>query len=415
MNESSASALRNPGYRLQLSTYVLAMMADNIEHVISYWVMFQKFHSTWLGGFAVISHWVPYLLFSVPAGALGDRFDPRRLIQIGMALFMVVSLAWAWLIGTDQLLMWQAMLLLVLHGCAGVLWQTNNQILLHEVATAHQLPSAVRLMAMARSMGVLLGPALGGLMLLQLGSWGGLVLNAAFYLPCLIWLIRAPYGPAYRQVAVASKRAIRGLADIVQTARDIAPERQILVMVMLAGLSAFFVGNAYQAQMPGFAHDLGHGDPGTQYSMLLAADAFGAIVGGVSLERYKWLSPRPGTALAFCLLWCLALTGFAQSTHYPWALCALFAAGFFELCFNSIAQTVVQLKAPDAIRGRVIGFYNMAALGLRAGGGITVGLVGGWLGIHWALSAAALALMVLVAGLWTFHRRDAKAVNPGWF
>jgi hypothetical protein len=51
------------------------MTADNIEHVISDWVMFQKFHSPTLGGFAVISHWVPFLLFSFHAGALADRYD----------------------------------------------------------------------------------------------------------------------------------------------------------------------------------------------------------------------------------------------------------------------------------------------------------------------------------------------------
>ena len=59
------------------------MMADSIEHVISYWMLFQKFQSPELGGFAVISHWVPYLLFSVWSGALTDRHDPRR--QCGSA------------------------------------------------------------------------------------------------------------------------------------------------------------------------------------------------------------------------------------------------------------------------------------------------------------------------------------------
>ena len=54
---------------------MLAMMADNIEHVISYWMIFQKFESPALGGFAVFAHWVPFLLFSVYAGALADRFD----------------------------------------------------------------------------------------------------------------------------------------------------------------------------------------------------------------------------------------------------------------------------------------------------------------------------------------------------
>ena len=68
-------ALRHRDFRSYLITAMLAMMADNIEHVISYWVIFQKFHSPALGGFAVLSHWMPFLLFSVYVGALADRFD----------------------------------------------------------------------------------------------------------------------------------------------------------------------------------------------------------------------------------------------------------------------------------------------------------------------------------------------------
>ena len=69
----SFAALRLPGYRAYFVGSALAMMADSVEHVISYWVMFQKFHSPELGGFAVISHWVPYLLFSGYSGALAAR------------------------------------------------------------------------------------------------------------------------------------------------------------------------------------------------------------------------------------------------------------------------------------------------------------------------------------------------------
>src|ERR1700693_5778587 len=71
----SFAAMRHPGFRAQFVTFAIAMMADNIEHVISYWVMFQKFHSPALAGFAIVSHWLPFLLFSVAAGALTDRFD----------------------------------------------------------------------------------------------------------------------------------------------------------------------------------------------------------------------------------------------------------------------------------------------------------------------------------------------------
>src|SRR3954466_16243121 len=94
-------ALRLPGYGAYLVTFLFTMMADNVEHVISYWVAFQKFHSPALGGFAVVSHWVPYLVFSVPVGALNDRFDSRRLIQIGAVLFMCVSIGWGYFFVTD--------------------------------------------------------------------------------------------------------------------------------------------------------------------------------------------------------------------------------------------------------------------------------------------------------------------------
>src|SRR6201995_1919268 len=127
----SFAAMRHGGFRAQFITYVLSMMADNIEHVISYWVVFQKFHSPALGGFAVVSHWLPFLLFSVASAALAERFDPRRVIQCGMALFIFASLAWGYFFITGTLQMWQAMAILVISGCAGGLWQAPDPVLIH--------------------------------------------------------------------------------------------------------------------------------------------------------------------------------------------------------------------------------------------------------------------------------------------
>jgi MFS family permease len=395
----SFAALRHPGFRAQFTTYVLAMMADNIEHVISYWVVFQKFHSPALGGFAVVSHWLPYLLFSVASGALADRFDPRRVIQCGMALFIIASLSWGYFFFTGTLQMWQAMAILVLHGCAGVLWQTPNQMLLYDIVGPAELESGVRLNAMARYLAVLAGPAVGAAILLALGPAWGIILNTVFYLPLVLWLIAAPYGPRFRKDKPAPRRAVRGLNDIISTIRDIRHHPTIVSMVLLAGAASFFVGNAYSSQMPNFAMDLQHGDPGLAYSTLLAADAAGGLLAGLILEGGGLLPPKPRTAMILALLWGAALAVFSLSNIYWLAVGFLLAAGFLELSFNAMAQSLVQLNAPPDKRGRVIGLFNMASLGLKTFSGISVGLIGSLIGIHWSLALSSLAAMLVAAAL----------------
>jgi MFS family permease len=386
-------ALRLPGFRPFLATFMLTMMADNIEHVISYWVAFQRFHSSALGGFAVVSHWLPYLAFSVPVGALNDRFDSRRLIQVGGALFMAVSVGWGYLFVTGTLQMWHAMVLLVTHGCAGVLWMTSSQVLLYDVVGPTGIASAVRLNATARYLGMLAGPGVGSLIMRTLGPTRGMFLNAAFYLPLMVWLVGAPYGRKFRSGDVPG-RAVRGIADIVDTIRDVRAIPVLAGMIILAGAASFFVGNSYQAQMPAFAKDFGHGDPGAAYSALLGADAGGALLGGLLLETgRRFFRVHPSSALKLAALWAAALGSFALVRSYQLALACLFLAGFFELSFSSMTQTIVQLNAPSGIRGRVLGLFNMSSGGLRTFSGVTVGLVGSLATVHLSLALAAAAFM----------------------
>jgi MFS family permease len=173
----------------------------------------------------------------------------------------------------------------------------------------------------------------------------------------------------------------------------------LLSMTVLVGAASFFVGNAYQAQMPGFASDLGHQRADFAYGMLLAADALGGLIGGVILETRGLLPPRVRTAFVLAMIWCAALAGFARARGYALALTLLFVAGFVELAFNSMAQALVQLNAPNEIRGRVIGVFSMSANGLRTFSGISVGLLGASLGIHNSLALSALALLTLYAVL----------------
>jgi MFS family permease len=374
-----------------------AMMADNVEHVISYYVAFQKFHSPALGAFAVVSHWAPYLLLASYTGGLADRFDVRRLIQISMVMFMGVSIAWGVLFMTDTLEEWKAMVLLVVHGLAGVIWAPASQVFLHRIVEVERLPNAVRLLATSRYLAFLLGPALGSSILLPFcGPAVGIFINALIYLPMVLWLTGAPYGALSRSLQATRIKLQRITGNFWATVRLVAANPVLSSMTVMIGASAFFVGNAYQAQMPGFAMDLGHARAGFAYGMLLGADAAGGLAAGLILEGGGLLPPNPRVAFLLAMGWCIALGGFALSSSYTFALPLLFAAGFLELAFNSMAQSLVQINAPSDIRGRVIGMFAMSSSGMRTFSGISVGLLGAYIGIHRSLAFSAIALFTVL-------------------
>jgi len=411
------AALRVRDYRRYFAWSLIAMTADNIEHVISYWVIFQAFHSPALAGFAVISHWVPFLLFSVYAGALADRHDCRKLIQAGQILFMVASLAWGLLFLTGALRMWHAVAILLIHGAAGVTGATATQLIIHDMVGGTELQSAIRLNATARYLAILLGPAVGGGLMLLLGPAWGLLANVVIYLPFSVFLWRIPYTGHLRDAGHARPIARPRLWDMVSVLGEVRGDRRIAVMILLGGITSFFVGNAFQAQMPEYAHHLGTDEAGGWYSLLLAANAAGAVVGTVLLESTKLLRPTVRAAIACAGVWALAIGLFPVAPSYPSALALLVLAGIFNIAFSSMAQTLVQILAPPRVRGRVVGLFNTAALGLRAGSGLTVGILGAFITVQWSLilssAVVATSAVVLFAlelrPLDGHHRHDGPA------
>jgi MFS family permease len=399
------AALRNADCRPYLFGAALAMMADNVEHVITYWVLWQKFHSPALAGFEVISHWVPFLLFSVYFGSLADRYDCRRLIQAAQALFMLVSALWGVLFLTNSLHVWEACLLLVLHGCAGSLWGPGEQLMLHDFVGIDELPSAVRLNATFRSLGVLFGPVVGSALLLGLGPTRGIFANIAIYLPLTLFLFRTKFTGHLRDHGPRPPRV--GMLSSLRVLRDVRSDHTLISMIVLGGLGSFFVGTSLQTAMPLFAQDLGAGSAGTAYGVLLFANGVGGVIGGVLLEATGSIKPNTKAAVVSTAIYGVTTLFFALTGSYLIALALLFVGGVANLASVSIGQTVVQLRAAPADRGRVVGLYGVSANGLRAGSGFTVGILGAAIGIHASLaySAAALCLGTLAAGFYALRDR----------
>jgi MFS family permease len=388
------AALRNPTCRIYLCGGALAMMADNIEHVITYWVIWQKFHSPALTGFEVISHWLPFLVLSPYFGALADRFDCRKLIQGSQALFMAVSLTWGILFVTGRLTVWNACVLLVLHGMAGALWTPPEQLLLEDFVGSADLPSAIRLNSTARSLGILLGPVVGSALLLWLGPVHGIWVNIGFYLPLTITMARTRYTGHTRYGVIARQRI--GALAAVRVFRDVSKDRVLAVMIILAGLGSFFVGSALQTVMPTIANTTAGLSAGTAYGVLLFANGLGGVLGGLLLEGTGWIRLSVRAALWSTAIYGVSTVFFAVSHDYQVAAPLLVVGGVANLAALSITQTVAQLRAPREKKGQVIGLYSTGANGMRIGSGFTVGLFGVAVGLRAALAISSVALCACV-------------------
>ncbi|RGE18090.1 MFS transporter [Leucobacter sp. wl10] len=387
------------------------MMADNVEHVLGYWVLWQTFQSPWLVGFQIVSHWLPFLLFSVYAGALAQRFDCRRIIQVAQGLFMLVSICWGVLFLTGTLELWHAYVLLVLHGIAGCLWMPAEQLMLYDFVGPRQLPSAVRINATFRSLAFIAGPVVGSALLIGIGPAYGMFVNVLFYLPLTIFLFRTRFTghgrgtrgdpaarPAEQRVSFFAAFSVFG---------TVRRHRQILGMLLLTALAGMTLGQLLQNAMPELAEILGGDAEGTAYGILLFANGAGGVVGGFLLEATRKVPPTAPIAVGSAILLGVATVVFASSGSLVVAVIALAIGGVAKITSESTEMSIVQLQAPDAERGRMIGAYTMFGSGSMTFGGVTAGLLGSLFGIQSAVlvSGAVLAVGAAAVGVWLLAPR----------
>jgi MFS family permease len=406
------AALRAPWYKGYLAGGSLMMAGDNLEHAITYWVMWQTFHSPILAGLAVLTHWLPHLFFSIPFGGLADRFDCRRLIQISGLIFCGVSITWGVLFATGGLQPWQGVLLLLAHGFASAIWKAPDQLMLYDMVGTDTLPSAVRLAATGLTLGQLVGPAIGALLLFTVGPAVGMFLNVALYLPFLVYLLIVPITGHLRDSA---RRAAPHLRDIVNVLKDVPRYPSILVVMILQGAVALFIGVALMPLLPEFGSLLGEGSNGFGYAILVSSTAAGAVVSGILLEAVGHIRASTRFAIGAAIVFAASIFVFSLSHGYALSIVALVIAGASNLITSSTSQTIVQLEAPPDRRGRFVGAAGMTGQGFQAGSGILIGLLAGGLGVAGGVTVAASALLVVTIALLLVvlaRRRTTPSIEP---
>jgi MFS family permease len=298
----------------------------------------------------------------------------------------------------------------VVHGFASALWHPASGVMIFDIAGETHVPSAVRLMATGLSVGQLLGPAVGAVLLFTVGPATGMFLNVLFYVPFAVYLLILPIDGHRRRRELAPRI---GLRDVVGVLRELPRYPSILVVVVLQGGVAMLIGTALMPLFPEFGELLGQDDSGLGYGVLIVAMSAGAVIGGIALETVGSVRGSARLAIASALVFALAVGTFALSRDYAVSIAALVIAGVATIASGSISQTVVQLDAPPERRGRFLGAYGMTSMGLRVGSGVMIGGLGALVGVPLAvgidaalLTLIAIALLVVVVAA---RRRGARA------
>jgi MFS family permease len=385
-------AFTNPHFRLYWIGTSLANAADNVEHVIGYWVIWQLTHSPFWLGYAVVAHWLPFTLFSLHAGSMADRFNSRYLIQISQGFYILASLGWGVLYLTGQLQIWHVAILLLFHGFAGLISGPSSQMLIYEMVGQNLLISAISLNSSLRYIAIVLGPAIGGFLMASVGPGAGFLVNILLYLPLSLIMLILPY-----RGAPARGRKEEGWQAILEGLRAIRQRPMILGLLCVVAMTSLLVGNAFQALMPAFAERLQATSTG--YSVLLSANGVGAVLGVLGLGMLGSTRLRPVVVTVGALLWAFLMILFSLSSWFSLALASLCLIGMSSIIFTSMAQSIIQAWAPDHLRGRVVGVYNLAAHGMRAASGLVIGLLASLLGTPQALLLCGAVIAVVILGI----------------
>ncbi|QWZ10160.1 MFS transporter [Nocardioides panacis] len=377
-----SGVLRNRSFAGYLAGVVLSQIGTRGAMAASLYQVYELSGSLATTGLVGAAGGVAVLVLSPVGGALADRMDRRRLLQMSQAAGGLVALVLAVLTLTDQVRAWHVVLASLLSMAATTFDNPTRAALIGSMVPKEQLPQAFALVNPAREVAVLVGPGLAGLLIAAGGPGVVHAVDAATYAAMIVVLlfVRTPSEHVDREHAPI-------LRAIAEGARYVAGQRIILLLMSL-DLSAMIFG-AYRVLLPAIALDVLDVGP-RGYGLLAAAPSAGAVLATYGIVKALGRSQQLGRVLLLATGgFALADVVLAQSRSFVLTLVAALCLGVADALATSIRHAAVQIETPDELRGRVSSIYQMSSRGGPAMGDAFVGALAGALGPAIALTVGA--------------------------
>ena len=394
INRRAFASLRmHRNYRLYFVGQAVSQSGTWIDKIAQAWLVLALTHSALAVGLLAACQFVPFSVLGLMAGVIVDRLDTWRTVVVTQAIRMVIAATLAGVVLAGVVEVWMVYTLALLTGIVLVLDAPSRQQLTFKMVGRDELPNAVALNSSLFNAARIVGPGIGGLLIAAFGVGPAFAINAASFVAVLGGLLLMDTS---KLVAFAPREHLPSLFGSLREGVSYARESPHvrLVLTMLVAISTIAMN--FNVLLPVLAAKTLDAGPGV-LGVIGACFGAGALVGGLlsaALSRASWKAIVAGAAGLGIAELVLA----PQRSLGP-AMVLLFIAGVCFTLYTANSNALLQLRAPDHLRGRVIGFYYFAFNGLAPLGGILTGWLAatGGTELAFAVAGAVTALVALTA------------------
>jgi MFS family permease len=361
-------ALRHRNYRLYFLGQLISLLGTLVQSTALMWLTYQLTHeSGWTSLIAAIQV-LPAFFLGPLGGALADRCPKRSLIFWTQAIYLVLALVLAFLVLGGAATRWYLLVIALANGLVNAVDLPARLAFVMDMVGRDDLVNAVALNSLLFNVARALGPALGGLLLLELGAGVCFLLNGLSYFAVLAALAAMDVD-GLGSPGPGKDRG--GLLALLDGFGYLARKPALAGLVGLAGVLTLF-GWSFIVLLPALAQrQLGVREQG--YGLLLSGTGLGALVAALLVAKYGSLERRRLFLVGGACLTTAAVFGLSLTRGLPAAVacCALLGCGL--ILFFATCQSVVQLSASDQNRGRIMGLWSMVICGALPLGNLLAG------------------------------------------
>ena len=366
-NSQAFSALRHRNFRIFWLGQSISLCGTWMQNVAQGWLVLNVTNSVFLLGLTGAIAGLPILAFSLVGGVTADRVNKRSLLILTQALAALLALSLAVLISLKIVTFWQIALIAGFSGLIMAFDTPARQSFFAEIVPKEDLANAIAINSAVFSATRIIGPVLAAFAIAGLGMASAFYLNSLSFLPAIIalYFIRGNFRPHHK-----SERTI--ISSLFQGADYIWKNKRIRILMIQISLVSVF-GMSGQVLMPVFARDILHlGVRGLGH--LMAFFGLGSLLGAVFVVLSSHFPRREIFVSIGGLVMSLSLILFALSRNATLSYLLLIPTGWGLITQAVTINSLLQHYAPDALRGRVMGFYTFTFLGMMPIGSFQAGL-----------------------------------------